>query len=842
MLTRYDVPFRRIEDEALRNRFSLGATIFMLTASTSLTFAADVMSRDAEFNIPAQAVESALHEFSRQANVQIMVGTTAVTGQHTDGVIGRLSVASALDQLLQSTDLTYEATGGGNTVTVTRVVTATETSEYAPTDAAPKEDKTTGEDSGRQSRRGSLEEVVVTAQKREEHLQDVPMSITALSGNAMAAAGITNAQDLSFSVSSLTVTETGPGRQMISIRGITGLRGSSSLTGVYLDDMPVSGVQDGFIPAYADVRTIDLDRVEVLKGPQGTLFGEGATGGVIRFITNDPDLTKLGGELGTRIYNTADGGWSEEVTGVLNLPLARTFGLRIAATYEDKSGWIDQPSIGREDINNSEVKHVRSKALWRPSDVLEIKGLVEVHRNKGGGSNIVNQEPVSESNFLQAVDRWAPTDYVDDYDFFNLAVTYDLGFAELLSSTSYVNLDNENTFTQLLDGEPAPWLEVLNRDFRHDGTVASQEFRLTSASTGMLKWTLGAAYKDSELTRTIGSAGTDAILFGGQSRLSQFLANTRPTNESESWAAFGDASVQLTKRFMIGGGLRYFYDSRELFEAATPSLGHSSDNFDKVTFRTYFKVAAAEDVNLYLSAASGFRSGGFNDPHTPERGGPLAYNPEESISYEAGAKMSLLDNHLRIDASFFYSEYLDMLTDTVITSAVDGGPLQFTANGEKARLTGIEWAFDWAATDQLTLGFSGNVIDTKILKVDAENQTPNYAVGDKITGVPDYSLSATVDYGFDWSSSVSGNLRLSFNRQGKSYFTERSNSLILVKEGSAPEKSFLNASVEAEWEGWKWSLFGINLLDEDAILNPTASGWSPQARPRAVGIGINRSF
>lgn len=692
--------------------------------------------------------------------------------------------------------------------------------------------------------RSVLEEIFVTAQKREERTIDIPMSITAISGEDLAKGAISSMLDLSRAVPSLAISESGPGRQNISIRGFGSARGSSSLIGVYLDEMPVSGAQNGFYASYSDLRVIDLNRVEVLKGPQGTLFGEGSAGGVIRFITNDPDLGRLGGDISTEFSNTADGGLSEKVTGTANVPLAEDmFGIRVAAVYENTSGWIDQPSIGRTDINDGEVVHVRGKALYTPTPELQIKGLVEIHRSEGGGSNIVNQKPLEDSNFLQAFDRSAPTDYVDDYEAYNLAATYDFGFAELLSSTSYVAGDSRQSFTQLVDGEPVPWTEILLREFILDSAITSQELRLTSATEGPFVWTFGATYKDTEVTWDTGY-GVDAVIFGGAAVFAGAgTGGFASKNKSEGWAGFGDLSYRLTDRLDLGGGLRYFREDREII---TPTFS-ASTNPDKLTWRVYGKFEAWKDVNLYFNVGTGFRSGGLNDPLVVPRGGQATYSEEDSTFYELGTKMSLFNGRLRFDAALYYGEWENMQDDIVLFSAVDGEFLQFTGNGQDAEMKGVEWEISWLATDRLMLTLAGNVIDSEITWVDPANLNPTYFLGDPINSTPDYSLSAGAEYSFQWSAAVQGFALVNFTRQGEA--TDTARNFVLAREGERqivhPELNFLSASIGAEWSGWKASLFGRNLLDERDPVSPGAFGilgvW-PQARPRTVGVTISKTF
>jgi iron complex outermembrane recepter protein len=818
-----------------------------------------------QFDIKPQPLTSALLEFSKQADRQVVGATETLRDVRTPGVSGELSVGDALGKLLQGTGLQYEMVGehsvrivGSADRAAHAVPVAEDTSQarLARMDVSNVGGISGEGDNGAQGEQNSisaeteerLDEIVVTAQKRAQRLKDVPISITAKSGDELEAARISNVLDLSFAVPSLAVAETGPGRQIISIRGIGSERGSSSLTGVYLDEMPVSGAQDGGIQSYLDLRTLDLERVEVLKGPQGTLFGEGAVGGVVRYITKEPVLDNFGGRLAPAIYRTSDGDWSEEFVGIVNLPLVRdVFGLRVAGTYEDKSGWIDQPLRGRADINDSELYNVRVKALWLPTQKLKVAGMINVHRNDGGGSNVVNQEPHDDSIFLQALgwngqtfDRLTPTDYTDEYELYNLTATYDLGFAELLSSTSHAALTSVQSLTQLLGGLPTPSFEVLLRHYEQDAAISSQDLRLISTGTGPLDWTIGAAYKDAKMIKAFGEAGADGIFAPpapGDEPARGILANSAAHGDSQSWAAYADASYKLTHRLMIGGGLRYFYDQRESFDELNAAATFLSAEFDAVTFRAYASYFLSDDVHLYVNVADGFRSGGFNAPGFISLGAPATYDPEAVISYEAGIKTAFLNGRLSFDTAVFYSEYEDMQDDTFDTSS--GTFIQFTTNGQAAEVAGVEWALSWRASDHLSLGLSGDITESEITKVTSGS---SYAVGDPINFTPDHKVAATATYDFNWGAATPGFLRVDFSRQGKSFYALRTAAPGLPLQSVAPQVDFLNASLGAEHADWELAIFGKNLTDERGIIRPGATGLTAQARPRTIGISVGRKF
>ena len=228
------------------------------------------------------------------------------------------------------------------------------------------------------TQQSSIDEIIVTAQKKEERLLDVPISISVVSDEFIENAGISNLADLAYAVPNLSVVETSPGVFTAAIRGVTNNSGFAPLTGIYLDEIPLSVTT----VASVNLETIDIERVEVLKGPQGTLYGQGSVGGTIRFIAKKPSFDGIEGQIGGSAYGTKDGDSSGEFTGVLNLPVIDdTLAFRVAATYKDRGGWIDRPDAGIDNANDSELSSIRLKGLWNISDDFNANLTVINHRS-----------------------------------------------------------------------------------------------------------------------------------------------------------------------------------------------------------------------------------------------------------------------------------------------------------------------------------------------------------------------------------------------------------------------------------------------------------------------------
>jgi len=681
-----------------------------------------------------------------------------------------------------------------------------------------------------------LQEIVVTAQLRKENLQDVPISISVVSGDRLTLEHVTNISDLSYIVPNLDVAPIGLGQQIIAIRGVSGERGSSSLTGIYLDNIPVTGLQDSFLATYPDVGMFDLQRVEVLKGPQGTLFGEGAVGGVVHFVTNGPNLTKYAGQAALTMFQTDASGVGGGLMAMANLPLVQdVFGIRLAANVTDDVGWINQPSIGRKDINDDHVQDGRVEALWVPTSALQVAAMVVLHHGTAGASDIVNQGPPQDSNFTQGYFPNLPTDLSDRYDMYNLSVTYHTSFADFLSSTSYVDRHSNQDNTQVW---PPDTLQdtVDFVDYGHDDETFAQEFRLTSAGQGPFKWVAGLLYKDTKLT--LNEPTQYIALFNGGFVLT--IPPAPPTkDESKSVAAYGDLSYHITPRLEIGAGLRYLHDALNTFQ---PGVADSlqSTSFDVPTWRAFVSYSIAEGVNVYSSVGTGFRSGGFNDLATVAMGAPETYGPEHDTAYELGIKSTFFEHRVSVDAAIYYNDYRD-LQDTVVTRNAQGTTIQYTGNQQSAFARGLEWDAAWKATANWTLHLAGDVMTTRITEA---SPVASYRVGDPIDFVPAYSVMARADYTFRWSPNVPGIADVEFSRKGTSYDTLNG---LMANYGtpdqvSAPPVNFLNVSVSAMLGDWTLTLFGRNLTDERGYIRPGSSGWQSQARPLNAGLTIEKNF
>lgn len=651
----------------------------------------------------------------------------------------------------------------------------------------------------------SPDDIVVTASRRSEVLRDVPSSIAALSAQELNRRGVQSVLDLARAVPGLTVEEQSPGFNRIFLRGVANPNNLTSLVGVYLDEIPVTGAS----LAQLDVQLDDLERVEVLRGPQGTLYGQGSAGGTVRFITRRPDLENVSGNIDLRGYVTEKGDSSGRAAAVVNLPIVKDkLAVRVAGVIGEIGGWIDQPAAKRSDINNQKLRDVRAKALFKPIEDLSIEGTVNIHRNRGDGLTVGADRDYSLS--FPNGDPLARERFVDDFNIYNVTSTFTRDNVTALSSTSFVETNKLSVGTaQKLPGAQ----ETFNTDNLRNRSF-TQEIRFSSANDQGFSWVLGGFYTNERLTRDLNIG-----FFVGGMNFGTFPLPAR--EQSKTLSGFGDASYALTDRLTVGAGLRYFTDVRELTNAS----GTNRADFDSFNPRFYARYRLTDTVNLYTNIAKGFRSGGFLGDAARS-----TYGPENVWSYEGGIKGSR--GIARFELAGYYSTYKGYQA-FALTSAVFGG----IVNAGDGEIYGTDFLLGLRPVRGLDLQVSGNVNHGRLTRLVA-GSTSNL-IGDRIDFTPDYSVTASAQYDFTTGSTPTF-VRVDYNQIGPASYTERSVGIIGYRTDTL---NFLNARIGAKFDRISAELFGDNLVFERGIQDPlSAIGTGSRPRPRTFGVRLATEF
>ncbi|MEM9421749.1 MAG: TonB-dependent receptor [Pseudomonadota bacterium] len=672
--------------------------------------------------------------------------------------------------------------------------------------------------------------ITVTAFKRgEQRLEDVPIAITAIGGAELEQRGISAITDLQHAVPGLTMREDGPGSNTIFLRGVVNQYGNGPVVGQYLDELPVTITAADQL----DVRAFDLKRIEVLKGPQGTLYGQGSVAGTVRYITKKPVLNSFEGSVSVSSALVEDGDAQWEVTGVTNIPLVEDrLALRIAGLVQGGGGWQDQPAAGIENGNDQNLTNIRSKLLWDAADWLDVELMYIYHRNKTDLG--LGYENPDRTVFVAGDPATRLIPKIQENHIGNVTISADLGFAQLTSATSYIDNDHQYPFAYQCGLETNCEFFEGNDDRYDVGNMFTQEVRLSSNDDGKLQWTIGAFYADVEDNLTADYRTFD--LAEAEPFVPIFEDRFVGMGTSESYAIFGDVSYQFTDRLLLGVGGRYFEDDQTLaqsdFVFLVPELTVQSGTFDDFSPRGYVKFDLTDDVNLYASVGTGFRSGGFNSPGDPP------YQPEDVLAYELGAKGTALDGLVSFELAGFFNDYSDMLRRGLVFNG-----LNFTSqlsNIGDVEIYGIEGGFSFEPVENFTFSATGAWIDTEVKDIRADDATN--LPGDELDYVPEISFALSGVYEFTVRSNTPAFARLDYSYRDKVSYIDRTSFDVFPQFSDSI--NLLNARVGATFnDNVTVELFGSNLTNENKWLDPYHQ-WhnANRTRPRTVGVKVELAY
>ncbi|HWE44875.1 MAG TPA: TonB-dependent receptor [Caulobacteraceae bacterium] len=623
------------------------------------------------------------------------------------------------------------------------------------------------------SQPNTVQEVIVTAEKKPEAVKDVPLSITAVPQSQLEKLQAVNFSDYTKLVPGLSIESAGPGDVRLTLRGLNA-GGVGSTVAIYVDETPFgssSGLVDGAIFA-SDFDTFDMNRIEVLRGPQGTLYGSNTEGGLVKFVTNAPvNHYEAAVEAGYESTDHGSTGW--DLKGMVNVPLGDTLALRVDAYHAQLPGYIDNKFLGLSDINKGDKSGGRIQLEWKPTDRLSVRLSAFGQNMKLGGSG---SEEVFPATFTPVFGDYVSNSYIplkDSFQYreYNGTIKYDLGFADLTSSTSYgqVHVDLLSDFTsqiaapgltygQYVDLLIDPHFGVtpptaLPYDNKVNDDKFTQEVRLQSpkADNGF-EWLVGGYY-----TRETGvlnqhvqvsDIGSDKIISAIPD-----LEDPLLTSSYREWAAFGDLTYHITPKWEVQAGGRYSDQTQSAHETVSGLLvGNTSpppyaidittdSKSDVATWSLGTKYHLTDDAMIYARYATGYRPGGPNVvPPSAPPGTPFTYGADKNRSYEAGIKTSWDDRHVTLDADVFYVDWRNIqLFEVVNGYGVNG-------NGGKAMSEGYEWALAWVPMSGLTFTWNGAHTNAALT---SDAPGVHAFKGDSLPMVPKFSTA--VDGEYDWT-------------------------------------------------------------------------------------------
>lgn len=700
-----------------------------------------------------------------------------------------------------------------------------------------------------------LEEVVVTAQKRSERLVDIPVSVTALAPGELLARGAMRFEDYQAFVPSLSSTGVAPGYNQINIRGVTtGINQLSATTGVYFDESPIGSSTSTALGSRLtpDPDLLDVERIEVLRGPQGTLYGANALGGVMKYVLREPSLDQFSGEIQAGLSSVSHGGVGYVARAAIDAPLVEDkLGLRVGGYYTKESGYIYKVPAGIKEVNEAENKGGRLSLRWAANDTFSatFSSLYQERENPGLGSETVNS--VTGKPDIAEYTQNVPTDEKvnTQYQLHSLKLDFDLGFGSLVSATGYgrqeaqLAFDFSGLFGVAL-GVPAVSLPVDN-----DVKKFTQEVRLASPEGGRWEYIVGAFYTKEEAYTL--SGGT-AYLADGTPVPPPLnpLVDVPVTGEYEEYALFASTTFAFTDSFLVEIGGRWSHNEQHFNQVLGgalfgPLVGTSytnSSSEDATTFAISPQWKLSPDSLLYARVAKGFRPGGMN--FVPPGGAGIVnptYDSDTLMNYELGYKAAMLDKRLNLSVSAFLIDWSDIQTTARLAGFLS------LLNGGKARSEGLEGEVSWSSDGWL---LSGNVSYMDATTRDAIPSVGALA-GDRLPYVPRWSGALAADREFALGSDYSGYVGASLRVTGSQnpYYSQATGSN--PANLSLDSYSLVDLRAGLRRGDYEVGLYASNVTDQHASVNLQTDMANPitgdQARativrPRTLGVTFSARF
>ncbi|MGV3482430.1 MAG: TonB-dependent receptor domain-containing protein [Sphingobium sp.] len=790
-----------------------------------------------DFDLPAQSLEASLKAVSRRSGANIIFAPATVAGQTAARLKGSFTARDAVSRLIARSGLAVSVNADG-TILI-RATSATRISEETGVDAEAESDA----------------EIVVTAQKRSEKQRTVPISISVVGGRQMEQFGAGQLTDVGPYIPGLQIDSTGtPGQATVSLRGIAPI-GESTTVGTYLDDAPVgaSSIYARSAGFTLDLLPYDIERIEVLRGPQGTLYGASSIGGLLKYVTVSPRLDDVLGKAGGEVFGIRGAGHAGYAgQAMVNLPIVQDrLGLTASYAYRKAPGYVDSLTTGKRDENGYEQRGGRVSLLWKPTDTLSVKlsGLWQTI-DADGNANVVEDLVTGEriGNGLSN-NNYLPESFRKTLNYYAATIDYDLGFAALTAASSYNRTrtrhvrDTSRAYGVLfpLFGAPvglAPF--TLDLDMKK----FTQEVRLTSPTNDRFEWLIGGFFTHEKTgqAQRLGAFDMNGNPLPG---LNPLAIASLPARYRE-YAVFGNATYKLSDRFDVTGGLRWARNEQSFRQISSGAIvptantpGTSAENV--ATYSVSPRFHLNRDTMLYARVASGYRPGG---PNVVLPGVPSTVDSDSLVNYEIGLKSLLFDRSVTLDIAAFYMDWKDI--QLLVNFA--GGTSGF-ANAGSARSQGFEATIAWRPIDGLTLGANGAYTDAQ-LTADAPPSLGGRD-GDRLPRIPKFSGALTADYRFRAADNAEMQIGAGLRHTGRRLSDVTSaNPLLYPVVADAYSALDLNAALTID-ERWTLRVYARNLLDSDGAITRSLSRDAlsrpnyilvTPVQPRTVGLAVETRF
>lgn len=725
-----------------------------------------------------------------------------------------------------------------------------------------------GSDGGgvKADRGAEVQEVVVTATRRETTIQNTPMVVNAISGSQLSRTNARSITDVIGQVPALTVQDQGPGQERYVIRNITAP--GEPEVGLYLDEIPIAGFTGENTDAggqQPDVKLWDMNRIEVLQGPQGTLYGAGSEGGAIRIISERPDMNTFGGVLSGTASTLSTGGTNSSVDGTLNIPIVSDkLAVRINAYDDHDAGYIDEYYLKEKNVNHVDTSGGRFNLRAKPADGWTVDFIAYYQETKFGDLFNINPQFAKVAGTPWVAANFVRMPGEDRFQAYNLISSYELPWATLTATASYqqrsmVNHkdstvthnfscpDRDYVVCQPIDAVRSRLEAGKLRAYIDDDGVKSwsSELRLSSKESGPLKWTVGGFFqqRDNTFELTSGLADAQGDYNGEPARTKFQRANQDSTRQI---AGFGEATYDLIGGLSATAGIRVFNVERSLASqalvpaAVTPTpTTYYSETSETYKFMLNWKVNPT--TLLYVEAAEGYRLGGPNLPVGLTFEIPAPYKADHLWDYEFGWKTSWFENRVTFDGAFYYMSWSDIQQQgTDVT-----GAYTFITNAGAARAIGFEAEVtarpvSWLQFDLGTSETDAQLVGRQPFQPLAINTV---RAGDPLPFVPRWTVNGGVTLNYRLGDEPA------WFRAETSYQSGRTTAFDPVSPAYAklPDWYLVNLSAGVKLaDRYALTIFVRNLLDKVTYVSGSYNAQTPlvinSTPPRTVGATLSVSF
>jgi iron complex outermembrane recepter protein len=753
----------------------------------------------------------------------------------------------------------------------------------------------------------SLNEIVVTANKlNAQKVLDIPVSIQAISGDALQAAGASGIMSIAGDIPGLSIQDLGPGDKKYVIRGINST--GDSTTGVYYGEAVISGSNSDDGGGFeSDIRLYDMDRIEVLRGPQGTLYGASSMSGTIRYIPKAPDLNTVGGYITVEGSETAQASGNYNFNGALNLPIIDgVLALRLVGWKVYDSGYINQIRVGEgvsglvntgtaakpnyqvepaqalgylKGVNDDDVGGGRAILRFQPSDKLTIDTTYTAQTETSGGSS--RYTPAGTTGFsggpiapVQGCDLCntdlTQSPWSDNLKVFGATVTYDTGAGVLTGTANQfdrkTNFSFDSTpilltFPSAVDQVPGETFEPRNRE------VTSSEIRYASAFDSPVNFVAGVyrqhdfQFLSVDVLATNGfglpvgpfcsNNSCDAGAFPNVGTTFFGRTDERTTTE---YAGFGEVTWKITDAWQAVAGIRYYTESLEGVQVQTHPFGgfpgsptqvplpDPNMEFNKITWKANLSYKFNENLLAYGTVSTGFRSGGLNAVSEPFEPIPAAYSPDSLINFELGAKGRLFDGLFDYQADVYFIRW----SNIQVQETTPDGAFVYQGNAGEAKVKGVEFEFTAHPIQYLSASFAGSYTDAYLAQGATAAQyalNPTLGLaGDSIPSVPKYQASLGLTYLRPIAKGWDGMVATDVT------YRSGEDSYFASNAFNIPLQAYALVGLRMGVIEGPWSVTGFarNLTNKRAQVSAINSSQDPDAlltvQPRTVGLTLTRKF